>query len=167
MLIVPYKNKSPDIKKALFVAPNATLLGEIKLMSGVSVWFGVILRGDSKEVYVNKNSAILENCFVEGANIGKETLISHGAILHMCNIGDNVLVGIGAIILDNAEINDNSIVAAGSVVPPQTKIGEGTVVAGVPAKVVRKIRERDIINLKNSLKTIREKALVYSKLLKK
>lgn len=165
-MIVPYKNKSPDIKRALFVAPNATLLGEVKLMSGVSVWFGSILKGDGKEVYVNENSAILENCFVEGSNIGKETLISHGAILHSCNIGDNVLVGIGAIILDNAKIGDNSIVAAGSVVPPKTKIDEGTVVAGMPAKVVREIREGDIINLKNSLKTIREKALVYYKMLR-
>ncbi|MHA1834764.1 MAG: gamma carbonic anhydrase family protein [Candidatus Baldrarchaeia archaeon] len=165
-MIVPYKNKSPDIKRALFVAPNATLLGEVKLMSGVSVWFGSILKGDSKEVYVNENSAILENCFVEGSNIGKETLISHGAILHSCSIGDNVLVGIGAIILDNAKIGDNSIVAAGSVVPPKTKIDEGTVVAGMPAKVVREIREGDIINLKNSLKTIREKALVYYKMLR-
>ena len=165
-MIVPYKNKSPDVKRALFVAPNATLLGEVKLMSGVSVWFGSILKGDGKEVYVNENSAILENCFVEGSNIGKGTLISHGAILHSCNIGDNVLIGIGAIILDNAKIGDNSIVAAGSVVPPKTKIDEGTVVAGIPAKVVREIREGDIINLKNSLKTIREKALVYYKMLR-
>ena len=165
-MIVSYKNKSPDVKRALFVAPNATLLGEVKLMSGVSVWFGSILKGDGKEVYVNENSAILENCFVEGSNIGKGTLISHGAILHSCNIGDNVLIGIGAIILDNAKIGDNSIVAAGSVVPPKTKIDEGTVVAGIPAKVVREIREGDIINLKNSLKTIREKALVYYKMLR-
>nr|MDO8046194.1 gamma carbonic anhydrase family protein [Candidatus Baldrarchaeota archaeon] len=163
---MPYKNKSPDVKRALFVAPNATLLGEVKLMSGVSVWFGSILKGDGKEVYVNENSAILENCFVEGSNIGKETLISHGAILHSCSIGDNVLVGIGAIILDNAKIGDNSIIAAGSVVPPKTKIDEGTVAAGIPAKVVREIREGDIINLKNSLKTIREKALVYYKMLR-
>jgi len=165
-VIIPYKNKSPNIEKAVFVAPNATLLGEIKLMSGVSVWFGAVLKGDSKGIYVDKNSAILENCFVEGSNIGKETLISHGSILHSCSVGNNVLIGIGAIILDNAEIGDNSIVAAGSVVSPKTKIDEGTVVAGVPAKVIREVKEEDIINLKNSLKTIREKARVYSKMLK-
>ncbi|MHA1722979.1 MAG: gamma carbonic anhydrase family protein [Candidatus Baldrarchaeia archaeon] len=165
-MIIPYKNKLPDIEKAVFVAPNATLLGEVKLMNGVSIWFGTVLKGDTKGIYVDKNSAILENCFVEGSNIGKETLISHGAILHLCNVGNHVLIGVGAIILDNAKIGDNSIVAAGSVVSPKTKIDEGTMAAGVPAKVIRKIKEEDIINLENSLKTIREKARVYSKMLK-
>jgi len=165
-MIISYKGKSPNIEKAVFVAPNATLLGEVKLMNGVSVWFGAVLKGDSKGIYVDKNSAILENCFVEGSNIGEKTLISHGAILHSCNVGNHVLIGIGAIILDKAEIGDNTIVAAGSVVPPKTKLDRGTVVAGVPAKVIREIKEEDIINLRKSLKIIREKARVYSRILK-
>lgn len=165
-MIIPYKGRSPNIEKAVFVAPNATLLGEVRLMDGVSVWFGAVLKGDSKVIYVDKNSAILENCFVEGSNIGKETLISHGAILHSCNVGDHVLIGIGAIILDDVEIGDNAIVAAGSVVPPKTKLDGGIVAAGVPAKVIREIKEEDIINLRNSLKIIREKARVYSRILK-
>jgi len=164
-LIISYKNKTPDIKRALFIAPNATLLGEVKLMSNVSVWFGAVLKGDSKEVYIDENSAVLENSFIEGSNIGKDTLISHGAILHSCDVGNNVLVGMGAIILDNVKIGDRSIIAAGSLVPPKTKIAEDTVVAGVPAKVIRQISEEDIISLKNSLKTIREKAIVYCRML--
>jgi len=166
MPIIPYKNRSPNIDKAIFIASNATLVGQVTLMRGVSIWFGAVLKGDSKEVFIDENSAVLENCFIEGSIIGKESLISHGAILHSCNIGNNVLVGIGAIILDNVKICDNSIVAAGSVVPPGIKVAEGTVVAGVPAKTIRKVKEEDITNIKNSLKTIREKALVYSRVLK-
>ncbi len=141
-----------DIKKGkdTYIAGNATVFGEVTLGDNVSIWHGVIIRADVHEITVGDDSNIQDGSIVHVTNdkypthIGKRVTIGHGVKLHGCTIEDDVLVGIGAIILDGAVIGKNSIIAAGSLVPPRKVIPEGSMVMGSPAKVVKQLSEEEM-----------------------
>jgi carbonic anhydrase/acetyltransferase-like protein (isoleucine patch superfamily) len=126
----------------LFVAGNATVIGDITVGNHVGIWFGAVIRADKDRIVIGDRSNIQDNCVVHTSKgfpvtIGNDVSIGHGAILHGCTIDDKVLVGMGAIILNGAKIGNGSIIGAGTVVTEGKDIPPDSVVIGVPGKVVR------------------------------
>ncbi len=146
-------SKSADISGALFIAANATVHGDVVLGPQTSVFYGAVLRGDIHEIRVGEGTNIQDNAIVHladdyGAYIGRWCTIGHAAIIHACTIGDECLIGMGATILDGAEIGAQSIVGANALVPQRFKCPPGSMVLGMPAKVVRPLRPEEIAGLK-------------------
>jgi carbonic anhydrase/acetyltransferase-like protein (isoleucine patch superfamily) len=128
----------------VFVAPTATVTGDVTLGEETGIWFGAVLRGDRDRIEIGAGSNVQDNAVVHTsrgfpARIGREVSVGHGAILHGCTIGDRVLVGMGAIVMNGAVVGEDTIIAAGAVVTEGTVIPPGSVVMGVPGKVVKEI----------------------------
>jgi len=125
-----------------FIAPTATVIGDVSLGADSGIWFGAVVRGDKDRIEIGNGSNIQDNAVVHTSKgypalIGKEVSVGHGAILHGCTISDRVLVGMGAIVMNGAVVGEDSVIAAGAVVTEGAVIPPGSVVMGVPAKVVK------------------------------
>ncbi len=144
-VILPVKGVQPELGQDCFIAPNATIVGDVIMGDGCSVWFNAVVRGDVNSIRmgnkVNVQDGAVIHCTYEKTKtiIGDNVSIGHNAIVHGCTVDDNVLIGMGAIVMDNAHIGSNSIIAAGAVVLEGTKVEPGTIYAGVPAKKVKDI----------------------------
>ncbi len=137
--------RQPDLARAAFIAPNATVCGDVVLGPDASVFYGAVLRGDIQSITVGTGSNLQDNVIVHlsddhGTKVGDFVTVGHGAILHGCTLEDGVLVGMGAIILDGARIGAGSIVGAGSLVTMGFECPPGSMVLGRPAKVSRPLR---------------------------
>ncbi len=127
---------------APWIAPNATVVGDVTLGENVSIWYGAVLRGDSGAISIGENTNIQDNCILhEKTVIGKDCTVGHGAIVHGCTIGDRCMVGMGALILTGAVIGDDCVIGAGALVTGKTVAPNGSVLLGSPAKVVKEITE--------------------------
>jgi len=137
--------KSPIYGNNCFFADNAAIIGDVEMGNDCSIWFGAVLRGDVHYIKLGNNVNIQDNATIHATykksptNIGDNVSIAHNAVVHGCTIKDNVLIGMGAVVLDNAVIESNSIVAAGSVVTKGTHVESGSVYAGSPAKKIKEI----------------------------
>lgn len=134
--------KNPDIHQTAWVAPGAVVLGDVTLGARSSIWFGCILRADIQRITIGEGTNIQDGTVIHlasdlGTIVGDFTTVGHRALLHACEVGDEVLVGMGAIVMDGAKIGARSIIAAGSLVPKGREIPPGSLVMGSPAKVVR------------------------------
>ena len=132
----------PIIPDDVYVAPNATILGKVSIGSGSSVWFQSVIRADINEIRIGENTNIQDGSILHvadryGLTIGDQVCCGHRAILHACTIGDRVLIGMGAIVLDGAEIGTGSIVGASALITKATRIPPGSLVLGSPGKFVR------------------------------
>jgi carbonic anhydrase/acetyltransferase-like protein (isoleucine patch superfamily) len=136
----------------VYIAPNATIVGDVTLGEDVSVWYGAVLRGDDGAIVIGDGSNVQDNCVIHKHTvIGKNCTIGHGAIVHGCTIGDNTTVGMGAIVLTGAVIGENCIVGAGAVVTGKMNAPAGSVLLGSPAKVVKEATAEMIAaNAKNA-----------------
>lgn len=133
------------MKDTVYIAPNATVVGDVELEKDVNIWYGAVLRGDSGTISVKEGSNIQENCVLhEKTTIGKYCTIGHGAIVHGCTIGDGCLIGMGAIILDGAVLEEGCLVGAGALVTGKTHAGPGSVLLGSPAKVTKTLAPEQI-----------------------
>lgn len=154
-MIIEYEGNKPEIHESCFVADNATIIGRVKMKKNANIWYGTVIRGDDNQITIGENTNIQDNCTVhiakdQGTVIGNNVTVGHNAIVHACTVGDYVLVGMGAIILNGAEVGDHVIIAAGSIIPPGKRIPSNTLVMGSPAKVVRELTDADREKLKNS-----------------
>ena len=146
-IIKPVRGKSPQIPEDCFVAENATIVGEVELGQNCSVWFNAVIRGDVHYIKMGdkvnvQDGAVIHATFQKSpTTIGNNVSIGHNAIVHGCTIHDNVLVGMGSIIMDDCVVESNSIIAAGAVVTKNTRVEAGSIYAGVPAKKVKDISE--------------------------
>lgn len=136
---------SPKFGQNCYLADNVTIIGDVIIGDNCSVWFNAVIRGDVNPIRIGNNvniqdGAILHNTYKKTTlNIGNNVSVAHNAILHGCTINDNVLIGMGAIVMDNVKIESNCIIAAGAVVLENTIIEEGSIYAGLPAKKVKAI----------------------------
>lgn len=150
MLLVPYDGKLPKIHPTAFVAPTATLIGDVEIGEDASVWFGAVLRGDVMPIRVGARSNIQDNSVVHSTGgwtptlIGEDVTVGHGVILHGCQVGDRVLVGMGSILLDASQIGSETVIAAGSLVTTKCVIPSGVTAMGRPAKVARPLQPSDL-----------------------
>jgi carbonic anhydrase/acetyltransferase-like protein (isoleucine patch superfamily) len=144
-VILPVNGIHPQWGDNCFIAPNATIVGDVIMGIDCSVWFNAVIRGDVNSIRignkVNIQDGAVIHCTYQKTKtiVGNNVSIGHNAIVHGCTIADNVLIGMGAIVMDDAFIGSNSIIAAGAVVLEGTHIEEGTIYAGVPAKKVKNI----------------------------
>lgn len=149
MVLKSVKGKSPVIPNDCYVAENATIVGDVVFGDSCSVWFNAVIRGDVHSIKIGNKVNIQDGAIVHCTYlkhptvIGNNVSIGHRAIVHGCTIHDNVLIGMGAIVMDNCVIESNSIVAAGAVITQNTRVESGTIYAGVPAKKVKDIDQSD------------------------
>ncbi len=162
--------KSPKMGKACWVAENATITGDVIMGDECSIWFQAVIRGDVHEIRmgnkVNVQDGAVVHCTYKKAptQIGNNVSIGHRAIVHGCTIHDNVLIGMGAIVMDHAVVESNSIVAAGAVVLEGTRVESGAIYAGIPAKKIKQVSEAQF---KNMIEGIADKYVMYSSWYKK
>jgi len=146
-LIKPVNGKSPIFGDNCYLAENATIVGDVVTGDNCSIWFNAVLRGDVNYIKlgnkVNVQDGAVIHCTYKKypTNIGNNVSIGHNAIVHGCTIHDNVLIGMGAIVMDNCIVESNTIIAAGSVVTQNTHIESGTIYAGIPAKKIKDISQ--------------------------
>ena len=154
-MIRDFNSVTPKVHETAFVAPNSTVIGDVVIGANSTIWYNAVLRGDIASIVVGDNTNIQEGCILhckKGADvkIGSHVTIGHGAILHSCHIGNNTLIGMGAIVLDDSEIGNNCLIAAGSVVTSRTKMPAGSLIAGSPAEIKRVLTEQEILDIKSN-----------------
>ncbi len=151
-----YEGKYPQISEKALIFPGVKIVGDVKIGDNSSIWFNSVCRGDVNYIVIGKRTNIQDLCMLHvtageySLEIGDDVTIGHSAKIHGCKIGNNVLIGIGAVVLDGAIVENNSLVAAGAVVRPGFRVPSGKMVAGVPAKVVRDLTEEEIAGIKES-----------------
>lgn len=149
-LILTLHGKTPEFGKNCFIAENAAVIGDVVFGEGCSIWFSTVVRGDVNSIRIGNNVNIQDGAIIHvtgetgPVNIGNNVSIAHNAVVHGCTIHDNVLVGIGAIVMDQCIVHGNVIIAAGAVVTKNTVIETGSVYAGVPAKKISDISSEAI-----------------------
>jgi carbonic anhydrase/acetyltransferase-like protein (isoleucine patch superfamily) len=150
-VILPVKGVHPSWGNDCFIAPNATIVGNVVMGDGCSIWFNAVVRGDVNSITignkVNIQDGAVIHCTYQKTKVvlGNHVSVGHNAIVHGCKVSDHVLIGMGAIVMDNCEIGSNSIIAAGAVVTEGTIVPPGCIFAGVPAKKVKDISQ-ELIN---------------------
>ena len=165
MIIKEVRGKYPQIPEDCFVAENATIVGDVTLGEQCSVWFNTVIRGDVNSITIGNKVNIQDGAIIHCTYekhptiIGNNVSIGHNAIVHGCEIKDNVLIGMGAIVMDNCVIESHSIVAAGAVVTQNTIVESGTIYAGVPAK---KVKELNSSNFAGEIERISNNYVMYS-----
>jgi carbonic anhydrase/acetyltransferase-like protein (isoleucine patch superfamily) len=149
-LILPVNGLSPKLGNNCFIAPNATIVGDVTMGNDCSIWFNSVIRGDVNYIKMGskvnvQDGAVIHCTYQKNAtNIGNNVSIGHNAIVHGCTVDDNVLIGMGAIVMDRCVVHSNSIIAAGAVVLEGTVVEPGSIFAGVPAKKVKDISQEKI-----------------------
>jgi len=145
----------PKLASACWIAPSADVMGKVRLLHNASVWFGAVLRGDNEWITIGENSNVQDGCVLHtdmGAPliIGSYCTIGHKAILHGCTIGDNSLIGMGAVVLNGAIIGKNCLIGASALIPESKVIPDNSLVVGAPGRVVRQLDDAAIAGLRRS-----------------
>jgi carbonic anhydrase/acetyltransferase-like protein (isoleucine patch superfamily) len=164
-VILPCLDKTPQFGDGCFIAPNATIIGDVTMGNECSVWFNAVVRGDVNYIRVgsrvNIQDGVVIHCTYKknATEIGDDVSIGHNAIVHGCVVRDHVLIGMGAIVMDRCDVKSNSIIAAGAVVLEGTVIEEGSIYAGVPARKVKDISKE---NLHSEIERIAKNYIKYA-----
>lgn len=164
-IIKSVKGKYPQIAADCYIAENATIVGEVTIGTQCSVWFNAVIRGDVHYIKMGNKVNIQDGAVIHATyqksptTIGNNVSIGHNAIVHGCTIHDNVLIGMGSIVMDDCVVESNSIIAAGAVVTKNTRVESGSIYAGVPAKKVKDISEELI---SGEIHRIAENYVTYS-----
>ncbi|MBM7096348.1 gamma carbonic anhydrase family protein [Bacillus sp. H-16] len=166
MKIYPYKNHTPVIDESVFLADGVVITGDVHVKKDASIWFNTVIRGDVAPTYIGEGVNIQDNSTLHQSPDNPLVLedgvtVGHQCILHSCKVKKEALIGMGATILDRAEIGEGAFVGAGSLVPPGKKIPPGTLALGSPAKVVRELTEEDIKDMARIRREYVEKGHYY------
>ena len=165
-MLVEIKGFVPKVSENSFIANSAEVIGQVVVEEGANIWYNTVVRGDVEPIVIGNGTNVQDLSVLHTSKgfpttIGKDVTIGHRAICHGCTIEDNVLIGMGAIVLDGAYIESNVIIGAGSLVPPKKRIPSGSLVMGSPAKVVRTLSEEEIEHIKQSAKNYVELSQHY------
>ena len=166
-MIFPFKGIIPRLGEGVFVAPNAVVIGDTTIGDGSSVWYSAVIRGDVNFIRIGNSTNIQDGCVLHVSNdtfpltIGNGVTIGHNAVVHGCRVDDNVLIGMGAVLLDDCRVESNSMVAAGALVRQGFTVPAGVLAAGVPARIVRDLTEEEIDGIRQSAAHYTELAGVY------
>jgi carbonic anhydrase/acetyltransferase-like protein (isoleucine patch superfamily) len=147
-MITSFEGKTPKISENAYVAPGVVIIGEVEIAAESSIWFNSVLRADINSIQIGEKTNIQDGCMLHVTKrhplrVGSRVTVGHGAILHACDIGDDCLIAMGAIVLDGAVVEANCLVGAGAVVPPGMVVKAGSLVLGSPAKVIRQLTADD------------------------
>jgi len=154
-MIKSFKDKSPVINKSCFIAETANIIGDVTIGANSNIWYNVVIRADVDYVKIGENTNIQDNSVIHNSTgvptiIGDNVTVGHNAIVHACTVGNNTLIGMGAIVLDGAEVGDYTIIGAGSLIAPGKKIPSGVLAVGSPAKVIRELTDAEKEGLRDS-----------------
>lgn len=154
-MIADFQGKYPIIDPTAFIAENAIIIGDVEIKQHANIWFNCVVRGDVNYIRIGANCNIQDACVLHVAKelypliLEDDVALGHGVVLHGCRIGRGSLIGIGAIVLNGAEVGEESMIGAGSVVAPKTVIPPRSLALGSPAKVVRKLKEKDFLMMED------------------
>ncbi len=159
---------TPQTEKAAFIAPTAVIVGDVRLERGVSVWYGAVLRSDDSPICIGEDSNIQDNATLHAnggcaIRIGREVSVGHNAIVHGATLGDRVIVGMHATVLDHAQVGSDCLIGAGAVVTEGMVIPDGSLVLGVPARVVRPLSSQQLALLRENAEEYRHLSALYTK----
>lgn len=165
-MLIEYNGKKPKVSEKAFVAPDATLIGDVEVAEGASIWFGARLRGDIGKITVGARTSVQDNVVVHvfaggKTAIGEDVTVAHGAVLHNCIVEKGAVIGMNAVILDNAVIGEQAIIAAGSVVAEGTQIPPRSLAAGAPAQVKKELSGKSLLWVELSAQAYVELAKNY------
>lgn len=154
------------VSSSAWIAPNATVLGDVELADCCSVWFGAVIRGDTEWIRIGKRSNVQDLVCIHAdqgvpCTIGQDTTIGHSAVVHGATVGNNVLIGIRSVVLNGAVIGENSLIAAGAVVLEGQQIPAGSLVAGVPGRIIRQLTESDIARIHHAAEHYTQAAAAF------
>jgi len=172
-LILPYGNHVPLIHPRAFVAPNATVIGDVELGDQASLWFGVIVRGDDEPIRIGARSNIQDgsvihvSSHVQGTTVGTDVTVGHMVLLHACTLQDGSFVGMGSTLLDEVVVETGAMVAAGSLVTPGKVVKAGELWAGRPARKVREMGEDEIAYGREIIAHYVKRGAEYAEILKR
>ncbi len=158
--LIRYEDKFPKISEKARLAPNCVIVGDVQIAEFASVWFGAVIRGDINYVRIGPYSNIQDNCVIHvtpelyPVEIGSYVTVGHGAVIHGAKVADLVIIGMNAVLLDGVKVGRECIVGAGAVVPPGMEVPDRSLVVGVPAKVVRTLKDEEV-------EMIKQNALIY------
>lgn len=172
MALYQLDDLTPTVHESAWVADNAQVMGDVKLAENSSVWFGVVIRGDTETITIGQGSNIQDNSVLHAdhgmpLNIGENVTVGHQVMLHGCTIGDGSLIGIQAVILNGAKIGKNCLVGAGSLVTEGKEFPDGCMILGSPAKAVKQLSPEQIKGLKMSAQHYMDNANRYKNGLRK
>ena len=147
--------KSPKIESSVFIAPSAQLIGNIFIGAQSSVWFGAVIRGDSEQILIGSRTNIQDLSVLHvdsehSLKIGDDVSVGHRALLHGCTVGDRVLIGMGAIIMNGAKIGEDSLIGAGALITENTVVPPRSLVLGMPAKVKKELSQEEIASISSN-----------------
>lgn len=165
-MLIPYLGKKPTVHPSAHVAEGAKLAGDVTVGENSTIWFNAVLRGDLAPVRIGRETNIQDGVVGhvnenQALVVGDRVSVGHGAVIHACTIGDGALIGMGAIVLDGAEVGEEALVGAGSVVTPNSKVPPRTLVLGIPAKPVRPLTEDELAGLRQNAASYVQKGREY------
>jgi carbonic anhydrase/acetyltransferase-like protein (isoleucine patch superfamily) len=158
--------KTPDVADSAWVAPTATLAGSVSIGDGASIWFGAVLRADNEPITIGARSNVQDNCAFHvdvgrPCSLGEGVSVGHGAIVHGATVGNHVLIGMGAIVMNGSVIGDETLIAAGALVPEGMQVPPRSLVAGVPGKVRRELSDDEVAKLHDNARIYEHHRDVY------
>ncbi len=145
-MILPFKDKSPVISADAFIAPTATIIGDVEIAAGASIWYGAVIRGDLAPIRIGANTNVQDNCTIhidvdKPAIIGEDVPVGHNSVVHGCTIENRCLIGMNAVILSGAHLQQGTVIAAGALIKEGQTVGPCQLLAGIPAVVKRELPE--------------------------
>ncbi len=155
-LILPYKGKLPKLGEGVFIAPTASIIGDVEIGAHSSIWFNTVVRGDVYYIRIGSNTSIQDGSVIHVTTdtyatiIGNNVTMGHNVVAHGCTIRDGCLIGMGAILLDDCEIGEQSLIAAGTLIPMGMKVPARSLVAGVPGRVKRELTPEDLTRMEEN-----------------
>lgn len=166
MIILGYNGKEPRIGKGVFIAPGATVIGDVTIGDGASIWFGAVIRGDFGRIRIGSGSSIQDNAVIHvmpdcETVVGDNVTVAHSAVLHGCRIGRGAIIGMRSVVMDFCEIGEEAMIAAGSVVTDKTIIPARHLAAGVPARIKKEIAGASLMWVTSSSSSYQELAQSY------
>ena len=155
MPVYALENVAPEIAEDCFIAPDAVLIGKVRVLKGASIWFGAVLRGDNEWITIGPNSNVQDHSIIHAdpgqpVTIGRGVTIGHRVIVHSATVGDHALIGMGSILLNRARIGARSLVGAGALVTEDKSFEDGKMILGAPARAVRDLSPEQIAGIEKS-----------------
>lgn len=167
-----FKGKNPEVAETAFIADSADIIGDVEVGNFSSIWFNAVLRGDQNKIKIGNRTSIQDGVVIHadpenGVQVGDNVSAGHGAVLHGCKIGDNVIIGMNSTVLNGAEIGKNSIVGANALVPQGKKFPDNSLIIGVPGTVKRETSEAEVEAIKENADEYVEMAAEYREEMKR
>ena len=167
-LILPYRNVMPKIADNVYIAPNATIIGDVTIMEGASIWFNAVIRGDFQPIVIGKYTNVQDNATVhvmgdKPTEVGDYVTIGHNTVIHCGHIGDNSLIGMGTILLGYTQVGKNCIIGAGTMLTQHKRIPDNSLIYGNPSRIIRSLRDDEIAAVRESAERYYHISLQYKK----